>query len=69
MDRKRASALNRVGRNRDNGKSALRRWLLKQRNFQPFAPPPCFISALALSLIIGSGMPVAADPSGGVYIS
>ncbi|SFV34641.1 autotransporter domain-containing protein [Hyphomicrobium facile] len=66
MDRKRASALQRLGRNRNDGQSGIGRWLPQRRHFQQFAPPHCFISALALSLMVGSGV-VAADPTG-VYI-
>ncbi|RUP09839.1 autotransporter domain-containing protein [Hyphomicrobium sp.] len=66
MDRKRASVLDKLGRNSENGKFAFGRWLTERNRFHGINPPSCFVSALALSLIVGSGM--AAADSGGVYI-
>ncbi len=66
MDRKRASVLDKLGRNGENGKFAFGRWLPERNRFHGITPPSCFISALALTLIVGSGMAIA-DP-GGVYI-
>lgn len=66
MDRKRASVLDKLGRNCENGKCGFGRWLTERNRFHGITPPSCFISALALTLIVGSGTAVA--DHGGVYI-
>ena len=67
MDRKRGSALSRLGQSNGLGKSLIPGFRPDRPLLQILTPPSCFISALALTLVIGSGM-AAADPGGGVYI-
>lgn len=64
MGRRRAPTLTSLVRNNGNLQSNPGRAPSKRQHFlPPFAPPPCFISALALGLIIGSGA-AAGDPGG-----
>ncbi|WP_052699218.1 autotransporter domain-containing protein [Hyphomicrobium sp. 99] len=67
MDRKRASVPAKPGQNADTWKFVFGQRRPERARLHAFAPPSCFISALALTLVVGSGI-AAADPSGGVYI-